>query len=796
MQLERGSIVTGRYRLERPLAQGAMGCVWVAHHLQLDVDVAIKMMAPGFAESDEARVRFEREAKASALLKIPNAVHVFDYGIESGSPFLVMELLEGEDLAARLRRQGRLSLAATLAVLEPIGKALRRARELGLVHRDLKPGNIFLSRSGDEEIVKVVDFGIAKAAASLGLDAHATRTGALLGSPRYMSPEQVRRSNHIDHRSDLWALGVIAFECTTGQVPFPSDEIGEVLVDVCTAPIPRASSIAPDLGPDVDLFFDHALMRDPDKRFQSAQELVDAFAALVHAGAPAPQASPSFASLPAAPPPPSALPAPAAASHSVSASTTPTASSGLHALPPAIGTLSPSASTHGHTASASRGGTALLAVLSALGGAAVLGAILFVFASRGPSATPPSTQPTLSAEAAALPTAVASPPAAPSPISSAAAPAPTPSAEASPSTAAPSAKPRTGPTARPTPPAHLRKRRMTSSITCDAARRRRALASAALTAAAWLTGSTALAQTAAPKRQDPVAAQALFKAARQLVDKGNYAEGCPQFAASFELYPSASTMLNVAQCHEHDGKLASAWEAYNQALTLNHETKGEERRKGLEDLAKKGIAALEPRLPKLLITIKDPPKGLQVLRDGKELPVAALSTALPADPGLHKIEASAPGYRDETRTVTLEPSKTATVEITLQPAPGSKRHLGLAQQSAGLALDRRSGRRRPLGSGRLLPRRRPRRDRRAPRQLPRRARRHLLPPSYDHRADNARKNRDLPLFIGLGSAGVLALGAAIYGLATAKKPDAEQPKTTALPWVVPGGAGALVGGRF
>jgi eukaryotic-like serine/threonine-protein kinase len=454
VQLERGSIVSGRYRLERPLAQGAMGCVWVAHHLQLDVDVAIKLMAPGFAESDEARIRFEREAKASALLKVPNAVHVYDYGIEAGSPYLVMELLEGEDLAARLKRQGRLSLAATLAVLEPIGKALRRARELGLVHRDLKPGNIFLARSGDEEIVKVVDFGIAKAAASLGLDAHATRTGSLLGSPRYMSPEQVRRSNHIDHRSDLWAVGVIAFECTTGQVPFPGDEIGEVLVDVCTAPIPRASSIAPDLGPDVDLFFDHALMRDPDKRFQSAQELVEAFAALVHAGAPAQLGSPSFAALPQAASPLAASSqgaAPAVASHSVSASTSPS-SSGLRAPPPSIGTLSPSASTQGHAASPSRGGAALLAVLSALGGAAVLGAILFALASRGPSVAPPAARTTVSAEAAPLPVTPASAPASPS--SDSAAPQPPPSAEAPPSasTAAPSAKPRTGPTARPTTP--------------------------------------------------------------------------------------------------------------------------------------------------------------------------------------------------------------------------------------------------------------------------------------------------------------------------------------------------------
>ena len=126
---------------------------------------------------------------------------------------------------------------------------------------------------------------------------------------------------------------------------------------------------------------------------------------------------------------------------------------------------------------------------------------------------------------------------------------------------------------------------MTFSITCDG-QRRRALTGALLAAATWLGSTAASAQTAAPKRQDPVAAQALFKAARQLVDKGNYAEGCPQFQASFELYPSASTMLNVAQCHEHDGKLATAWEAYNQALTLNHETKGEERRKGLEDLAR------------------------------------------------------------------------------------------------------------------------------------------------------------------------------------------------------------------
>src|SRR5262245_3362193 len=222
--LEQGTIVAGRYRLERALAQGGMGSVWVARHLQLDVDVAIKFMTPQFAASADARARFEREAKASAQLKLANAVQVHDYGVEDGSPFLVMELLDGEDLESRLGRERRLTPAATLAVLESVCRALRRAHEVGLVHRDLKPGNIFLARQAGEEVVKVLDFGIAKdTQAAFG--AAATRTGAILGSPHYMSPEQVRSSNRVDHRSDLWALGVIAFRCLTGHLPFPGDEV-------------------------------------------------------------------------------------------------------------------------------------------------------------------------------------------------------------------------------------------------------------------------------------------------------------------------------------------------------------------------------------------------------------------------------------------------------------------------------------------------------------------------------------------------------------------------------------------
>ncbi|KYG03916.1 hypothetical protein BE21_49435, partial [Sorangium cellulosum] len=276
------------------LARGGMGAIWVARHVQLDAAVAIKLMAPEYAASSTARARFEREARAAAQLKIPNVVHVHDYGIEGETPFLVMELLDGEDLETRLAREGRLSMAATLSVVAQVCKALRRAHEMGIIHRDLKPANLFLARQDDEEIVKVLDFGIAKAQGAL-LAGKETKTGTLVGSPYYMSPEQVRRSKTLDWRSDLWSVGVIAYRCVTGRLPFPGEEIGEVFVAICTEDVPLASSLAPELGPEVDRFFSRAFMREPERRFQSASELAEAFSAAAAApgaetGAPRPPA--------------------------------------------------------------------------------------------------------------------------------------------------------------------------------------------------------------------------------------------------------------------------------------------------------------------------------------------------------------------------------------------------------------------------------------------------------------------------------------------------------------------------
>ena len=273
--LEPDRIIAGRYRLERPLASGGMGSVWVARHLQLDIGVAIKFMAPECASSPDARARFDREAKASALFKNRNVVQVHDYGIDDDTPYLVMELLEGEDLAARLKREGRLGREATAVILVQACKALRRAHTAGLVHRDLKPGNLFLSRQDDEEIVKILDFGIAKATGTV-LVGVTTETGGILGSPHYMSPEQVREDRRIDHRSDLWSLGVIAFRCLTGKLPFPGEMLVEVMMAICVDRIPIPSQIAPDLPPEVDRFFQRALAREPEQRFQSAPEFAEA----------------------------------------------------------------------------------------------------------------------------------------------------------------------------------------------------------------------------------------------------------------------------------------------------------------------------------------------------------------------------------------------------------------------------------------------------------------------------------------------------------------------------------------
>jgi len=281
--LRAGSLVAGKFLLQRPLGQGGMGAVWLAEHTALKTPCAVKFLHPGGATSADVRARFEREAVAAAQLRSPHVVQILDHGVWEGAPYIAMELLEGEDLSQRLRRVGRLSLRETAAIVSQVARALGRAHAAGLIHRDLKPANIFLVRDDDREIAKVLDFGIAKVGVDVDVDAR-TQTGALLGTPYYMSPEQAQGARDLDYRSDLWALAVLTFQCVTGVLPFSAQAMGALFMLIIVKPLPVPSEVAAAspvamggvLPAAFDAWWVRAASRDPAGRFQSAKELSEA----------------------------------------------------------------------------------------------------------------------------------------------------------------------------------------------------------------------------------------------------------------------------------------------------------------------------------------------------------------------------------------------------------------------------------------------------------------------------------------------------------------------------------------
>jgi serine/threonine-protein kinase len=279
-----GRVLSSRYRLESQLGEGGMGAIWRAEHLALGVPVAVKLIDPEISRDESMLARFLREAKAAASLRSPHVVTVLDYGVDEGRPFIVMELLEGENLRHRLKRLGRLGPSDTARILSHVARAVGRAHEAGIIHRDLKPENVFLVRNDDDELAKVLDFGVAKLDQGDALPAATrTRTGTLLGTPHYMSPEQVQGNQVVDYRSDLWSLGVIAFECLTGQRPFDSPGLGDLVLRICTYPIPVPSSLA-SVPAEFDRWLTRALARDPNERFQSARELAESLRDALGAG--------------------------------------------------------------------------------------------------------------------------------------------------------------------------------------------------------------------------------------------------------------------------------------------------------------------------------------------------------------------------------------------------------------------------------------------------------------------------------------------------------------------------------
>lgn len=303
-----GQVIAAKYRLLEPLGKGGMGSVWRAAHVELStMSVAVKLMLPEIAAHPEALARFKREAEAATLLRSPHLVQVYDFGVDAGTPYIVMELLRGgEELSDRLARVGRLSLGEAAGLLEQVARGVGKAHDVGIVHRDLKPGNIYLEPDDDREVVKVFDFGIAKrmdgfGPSTMGLQ---TQSGAVLGTPFYMSPEQATGKREIDHRTDIWSFGVIAFECVTGSRPFERDNIGAVVVAICTEPIPLPSTRV--RGPRaLDEWFLRCIARDPGARFSSIREAAREFVGLAQAAESAVAGRPSGVSVPvsvAAPP--------------------------------------------------------------------------------------------------------------------------------------------------------------------------------------------------------------------------------------------------------------------------------------------------------------------------------------------------------------------------------------------------------------------------------------------------------------------------------------------------------------
>ncbi|WP_394841031.1 serine/threonine protein kinase [Pendulispora brunnea] len=287
-----GAVINDNLRLERPIAKGGMGSVWLARHTALDLPVALKFMSQAiFRDEPNAVERFTREARAAAQLRHPNVVRIFDFRFPTPSdepPYMVMELLEGEDLERYIRRVGPLDIGEAVAIFRAIASVLETAHERGIVHRDIKPENVFLE--GPEHTVKVLDFGVAMVQQGRD-DIAAEEEGKMCGTPCFMSPEQFTDAGDVDHRCDLWALAVVAYEMLTGSLPFAGGTMSAIFLAAARGRYTPPSQVRPELGPAVDAWFRKAFAIRIQHRFASARELADSFVRAVATSrrAPAPR---------------------------------------------------------------------------------------------------------------------------------------------------------------------------------------------------------------------------------------------------------------------------------------------------------------------------------------------------------------------------------------------------------------------------------------------------------------------------------------------------------------------------
>jgi serine/threonine protein kinase len=279
MSIAPGTVLGGKYRVDRVLGEGGMGVVAAATHVDLGSRVAVKFLLRHALENQDIVARFEREARSTASLQSDHVVNVTDVGrFDDGAPYMVMELLSGCDLASGLvRAGGKLPVAEAIAYASQACVGLGDAHDAGIVHRDVKPSNLFLhSRKDKRVVVKVVDFGIAKDIAATNTSL--TQASSMMGSPKYMSPEQLRDSKSVDARSDVWSLGVVLFEMLAGRTPFEAESMAVLHADILGSRAPSLLDLRPEIPPALDAIVQRCLEKDPAARFGNMRELGAALA--------------------------------------------------------------------------------------------------------------------------------------------------------------------------------------------------------------------------------------------------------------------------------------------------------------------------------------------------------------------------------------------------------------------------------------------------------------------------------------------------------------------------------------
>jgi len=279
--LEVGQIIDGKYRVEGLLGQGGMGAVYAGLHLHIDSRVAIKVLLPEVTQSPEGNARFEREVRATGRIGNEHILRVYDVGtLPDGSRYMVSEFLEGETMAGRLKH-GALSARAAAELTVQLLDGLAAAHAAGIVHRDLKPDNIFLlpQKRGQQDFLKIIDFGVSKFQTEDPQSMSMTTTGAVIGTPYYLSPEQARGQKDIDARSDLYTVGVIMYQAVAGQVPVRADSFNELLFKIALQPPPPLTHDVPGVDPAFSALTAKAMAKEREARFQSANEMREALEA-------------------------------------------------------------------------------------------------------------------------------------------------------------------------------------------------------------------------------------------------------------------------------------------------------------------------------------------------------------------------------------------------------------------------------------------------------------------------------------------------------------------------------------